>query len=67
MTDEFQKGLITGLAMQPLQVTTEHAEADPSTSIGEGIIIGPWTVKMNSSVIVGEVITIPLPASGTGA
>lgn len=29
MTDEFQKGLITGLAMQPLQVTTEHAEPDP--------------------------------------
>lgn len=30
MTDEFQKGLITGLAMQPLQVTTEHAEPDPT-------------------------------------
>lgn len=29
MTDDFQKGLITGLAMQPLQVTTEHAEPDP--------------------------------------
>lgn len=32
MTDEFQRGLLTGLAMQPLQVTTEHAEPDEPTS-----------------------------------
>lgn len=31
MTSDFQKGLITGLAMQPLQVTTEHAVYDPDS------------------------------------
>lgn len=60
MTDEFQRGLITGLAMQPLQVTTEHAEPDAPSITGGGIISGPWTVKMDKSVIVGEVLTVRL-------
>lgn len=30
MTNDFEKGLIMGLAMHPLQVTTEHVEPDPA-------------------------------------
>lgn len=56
MTDEFQRGLITGLAMQPLQVTTEHAEpdaAEPSDFIHGfhqlGGIIGIFRVNVEST------------------
>lgn len=40
MTDDFQRGLITGLAMQPLQVTTEHAAPDEVTAAPSEFVRG---------------------------
>lgn len=34
MTDEYKKGLITGLAMQPLYVSTEKVSSDINNEIG---------------------------------
>lgn len=65
MTDDFQRGLITGLAMQPLQVTTEHATPDASTSSGGEVITGSWAVVIGNPVIIGEVLTIQVNSEVT--
>ena len=54
MTDEFKRGLIMGLAMQPLYVTTQSGEEEKSDA--EVFGIAPAFIGMTSDkIIFGEV------------
>ncbi len=55
MTDDYKKGLVTGLAMQPLCVVT--AENEPQPSAG-GVFSGAiYAQRPEISVFAGRIIT----------
>lgn len=55
MTDEYKKGLITGLAMQPLYVSTEKVSSDINNEIG--ILADVYGTGNDMGIIVPVILT----------
>lgn len=55
-SEEYKRGFITGMAMNPLMVTTETAASEPTPQSDSGVIIADGATGLFGMYVINNVI-----------